>query len=100
MMPLKTRSENSKARPWCSSSFALSRRAATIGVSVSETSAEMRMVKLNVMANSRKSRPTMSCMNSSGMSTAMSEMVSATMVKPICPAPLSAASIGFSPISM
>jgi hypothetical protein len=75
-------------------------RAASIGVRVSETSAEMRMVKLSVMANSRKRRPTMSCMKRSGMSTAMSEMVSATMVNPIWPAPLSAAAMGFSPISM
>jgi hypothetical protein len=57
-------------------------------------------VKLSVMANSRKSRPTMSPMNRSGIITAMSEMVNATMVKPIWPAPLSAACIGFSPSSM
>jgi hypothetical protein len=49
------------------------------------------------MANSRNSRPTTSPMNSSGISTAISETVSEMMVKPICSAPLSAASSGFSP---
>ncbi len=39
-------------------------------------------------------------MNSSGISTAISETVSDTMVKPICLAPLSAASNGRSPSSM
>ena len=39
-------------------------------------------------------------MKSSGISTAISETVSDTMVKPICSAPLSAASIGGSPSSM
>ena len=42
----------------------------------------------------------MSPMNSSGISTAISETVSETMVKPICPAPFSAASSGDSPSSM
>ena len=39
-------------------------------------------------------------MKSSGMSTATSDTVSETMVKPICLAPLSAASNGCSPSSM
>ena len=46
-----------------------------------------------------KSRPTTSRMNSSGMSTAMSEIVSEMIVKPICPEPLSAASMGSMPAS-
>ena len=62
-----------------------------MGVRVSETTAETRMVTARVMANSRKRRPTTSPMNSSGMSTAMSETVRETMVKPICSEPLSAA---------
>jgi hypothetical protein len=37
-----------------------------------------------VIANSRNRRPTTSAMNSSGMSTAMSEMVKDRIVKPIC----------------
>jgi hypothetical protein len=74
-------------------------RAAIIGVSVSETTAETRIVTLSVTANSRKSRPTMSPMKSSGMSTAMSETVNDTIVKPICAAPFSAASSGRSPSS-
>ncbi len=45
----------------------------------------------SVIANSRNSRPTTSCMNSRGMSTAINEMVSETMVNPISPAPFSAA---------
>ena len=39
-------------------------------------------------------------MKSSGMSTATSDTVSDTIVKPICAAPLSAASKGLSPASM
>ncbi len=67
---------------------------------VSETTAEIRIVTPRVTANSRKSRPTTSPMNSSGMRTAISEMVSERMVKPTCSAPLSAAWSGFSPSSI
>jgi hypothetical protein len=76
----------------CLKSFAHS-----MGVSVREMNAEMRMVALRVTANSRNRRPVMSPMNSSGMSTAMSDTVRDMMVKPICSAPLSAAARGFSP---
>ena len=44
--------------------------------------------------------PTMSPMNSSGISTAISETVSDRIVKPICSEPFSAASSGVSPSSM
>ncbi len=74
-------------------------RAHIIGVSVSDTTAEMMIVTASVTANSRKRRPTTSPMNSSGISTAISDTVSETMVKPICPAPVSAASIGAMPSS-
>ncbi len=57
------------------------------------------MATARVMANSRNSRPTTSCMNSSGISTAISEKVSEISVKPICLAPLSAAFSGVSPSS-
>ena len=50
------------------------------------------MVTPRVMANSRKSRPTTSLMNRSGISTAISETVSEMIVNPICSAPRSAAS--------
>ena len=69
-------------------------------VSVSDTTAETTIVMLSVIANSRKRRPTMSPMNSSGMSTAMSEIVSDTIVNPICSDPLRVASSGLSPCSM
>ena len=75
-------------------------RADIIGTSVSDTTAEIRMVMASVTANSRNSRPTTSPMNSKGISTATSDTVSEMMVKPICVAPLSAACIGFSPFSM
>ena len=65
----------------------------------SEIAAEIRMVALKVMANSRNSRPVMSPMNSSGMSTAISDTVSDMMVKPICSAPFKAAASGDSPCS-
>ena len=58
------------------------------------------MATLSVTANSRNSRPTMSPMKSSGISTAMSDTVSETIVKPICSEPLSAAASGDSPASM
>ena len=67
---------------------------------MSDTTAETRMVTLSVTANSRNKRPTMSPMNSSGISTAINETVKDTMVKPICAEPLSAASSGFSPSSI
>ena len=70
-----------------------------IGVSDNETTAETRIVTASVTANSRNKRPTMSPMNSNGISTAISETVSETIVKPICPAPFSAASSGVSPSS-
>ena len=68
-----------------------------IGVSVSETIAETRIVTASVIANSRNSRPTISPMNSSGISTAISDTVSDTIVNPICAEPLSAACSGDSP---
>ena len=61
--------------------------------------AEITIVTARVIANSENSRPTTSPMNSSGISTAISDTVSEMMVKPICPAPFSAASSGVSPIS-
>ena len=54
----------------------------------------------NVTANSRNKRPTISPMNNSGISTAISDTLSETIVKPICSEPLSAASSGDSPASM
>ena len=81
------------------SSCGFSQRADIIGTSVSETTAEIRIVIASVTANSRNSRPTTSPMNSSGISTAISETVSEMIVKPICVAPVSAASIGGSPSS-
>ncbi|MNQ69143.1 hypothetical protein D3C85_837240 [compost metagenome] len=53
----------------------------------------------SVIANSRNKRPTTSVMNSSGISTAISEKVSEISVKPICEAPFNAACMGVSPSS-
>ena len=77
----------------------MNQRADIIGTSVSETTAEIRMVIASVTANSRNRRPTTSLMNSSGISTAISDTVSEMMVKPIWVAPLSAARSGGSPAS-
>ena len=71
-----------------------------MGVRVNDTTAETRIVTLRVTANSRNNRPTMSPMNSSGMSTAISETVREMIVNPICSAPFKAACNGFSPSSM
>jgi hypothetical protein len=62
--------------------------------------AETPMAIARVTANSRNSRPMIPPMKSSGISTATSDTVRDTMVKPICFAPLSAASNGESPCSM
>ncbi len=76
------------------------KREAIIGVSDSDTKAETPIVIDSTTANSRNSRPMMPPMSSSGISTAISETEIDTMVKPISPAPLSAACIGFIPSSM
>ena len=57
------------------------------------------MVSVTVIANSRNSRPTMPPISSSGMKTATSETEIEMIVKPISPAPFSAASIGAMPSS-
>ena len=81
-------------------SWVFSQRAERVGTSVSDTTADSRMVTARVMANWRNSRPTTSPMNSRGISTAISDTVSEMMVKPICEAPFSAACSGGSPASM
>ena len=74
-------------------------RAHIIGTSVRDTTAEITIVTASVTANSLNRRPITPPMKSSGISTAISEMVRDMMVKPICPAPASAASSGFMPSS-
>ncbi len=71
-----------------------------VGDSVRATNAEMTMVIVMVIANSRNSRPMMPPISSSGMNTAISEMLMDMMVKPISPAPLSVASKGDRPSSI
>ena len=71
-----------------------------IGVSVSETMAETTTAMVKVSANSRNMRPTRPVMNSSGMKTAISDIVSEITVKPISRAPRNAASSGDSPSSI
>ncbi len=95
-----TRSNMSPSAPlaWASASVAmpwsrpgLRKRAHSIGVSVSETTSEIAIATASVIANSWNRRPTTSPMNSSGISTAISDTVSEIRVKPICLAPSSAA---------
>jgi hypothetical protein len=69
-------------------------------VSVSETKPDTRIATAIVTANSRKRRPMMPPMKTSGMKTAVSEIVIERIVNPISFVPLSAASKTFSPISM
>ncbi len=71
-----------------------------MGVSVSDTKAEISTVMDTVVANSRNRRPTMPPISSSGMNTAIRLMEMETTVKPISPAPLKDASIGLMPSSM
>ena len=80
--------------------LARSSRPHIIGVSVSEMMAEATTAMVSVSANSRNMRPTRPVMNSSGMNTAISDMVSEITVKPISLAPRSAACNGRSPSSM
>ncbi len=78
----------------------MSRREHIIGVSVSDTIAEVTTAIVKVSANSRNMRPTSPDMNNSGMKTAINDTVSEITVKPISLAPRSAASIAVSPFSM
>ena len=71
-----------------------------MGVRLSETTPETRIAAPMVTANSCKRRPRIPLMNKTGIKTAASERVIETMVNPISRAPLSAACIGRSPISM
>ena len=91
MIRSNARSDHGRTALRLSSGVCVSSRAAIIGVSVSDTAAEIRIVTARVTANSRNKRPTMSPMKSSGISTAMSETVSEMIVKPICSDPRRAA---------
>ena len=71
-----------------------------MGVSVTDTTPEIRMATQMVTANSLNRRPSTPPMNSTGMKTAASDSVIETMVKPISRDPFSAAIIGASPSSM
>ncbi len=71
-----------------------------VGVTVSDTSADIATATLRVTANSRNRRPTIPPMRSTGTNTASSETVIDTIVKPICLAPSSAASRRPMPRSM
>jgi len=73
--------------------------AASVGARVNDTTTEIKMVEVAVRANSLNNRPTTPPMNSSGMNAATSEKLIETTVKPISPAPLTAASRMLSPAS-
>jgi len=77
-----------------------SKYADIIGVNVRDSTADTPIATLKVTANSRKSRPMTPPMNSNGISTATSDTVKDTIVKPICRLPISAASKGDLPSSM
>ena len=66
----------------------------SIGVSVTDTTPEIRIAVVIVTANSRNSRPSIPLMNRIGMNTAASDVVIVRIVKPISREPLSAASSG------
>ena len=70
-----------------------------IGVSVSDTAAEIAIAIVSVTANSWNRRPMMPPMKISGMNTATSEMLIDITVKPICREPINAARIGLTPRS-
>ena len=64
------------------------KRLHSIGVSVTDTTPEIRIATQMVTENSRNSRPRMPPMNSTGMNTAASDSVIDTMVKPISLEPI------------
>ena len=70
------------------------------GVRVNDTTAEAITATDTVIANSRNRRPITPPIAKSGIKTAISEKVIEMIVKPICPAPLSAASNGAIPCSI
>ena len=71
-----------------------------IGVTVSETIAEITIENVRVRANSCISRPTMPVMKRTGMKAAINDTEIEMTVKPIWRAPSSAACTGFIPRSM
>ncbi len=81
------RSNRREIAPGRSTPFAFSRYAHIIGVTVRETTAETVTATDSVTANVLNSRPITPVMNSSGMTTAISETVSEMMVNPICADP-------------
>ncbi len=76
-----------------------SSRAAIIGISVSDSTADTPMAIVMVTANSKNSRPMMPPMNSSGMNTATRLTEMDSTVKAISLAPVTAALRGSSPSS-
>ena len=70
-----------------------------MGVVVNEITMETMMAVDRVTANSRNRRPTIPPIISSGMNTAISDVLMVRTVKPISLAPLRAASCGGIPIS-
>ena len=72
----------------------------SIGVSVTETTPEMRIAVVSVIANSRNSRPSTPRRNRIGMNTAVSDTVIVRIVNAISPDPVRAASSGEAPRSM
>ena len=77
----------------CFTSFSDLRNSAhSVGVNVNDTSADTPIAIVSVTANSRNSRPMMPLISSSGISTATSDTLIATIVKPISDEPFSAAS--------
>ncbi len=75
------------------------KRLHSIGVSVTDTTPEIRIATQMVTENSRNSRPSTPPMNSTGMKTAASDSVIDTIVNPISRDPTSEAWSGSSPIS-
>ena len=76
------------------------KRLHSIGVSVTETTPEIRIAVAMVTANSRNMRPRMPPMNRIGMKTAVSDTVMVTIVDAISFEPASAASSRDSPRSI
>ena len=94
-----TRSKKLYSEPCFCSFCDFRNRPHSIGVSVSDTKPDTRIATMIVTANSRKSRPIIPAMNTSGMNTAASDSVIDMIVKPTSADPSSAARSAVFPIS-
>ena len=85
--------------PWPCESLFFSHIEQSVGVSVKETSIEIRMAAAEVIPKLKKYRPTWPVMNATGRKITQSDSVVAITARPISSVALMAASCGVTPFS-